>query len=129
MRVENRIEFPIPSNTEVAKGFCFIPILMEASPGDMIVENINNAPSSRFLKMECRADYPVCKVFPGLMEKVFSVKGWKTGKEYIIHITDEGIMTETGDFIMGNGERVVVMYSDFKLKQKDISDFLRMFIV
>ncbi len=129
MRVENRIDFTIPGETEVAKGFRFIPLLFEASPGDMIVENINNAPSSRFLKMERRADYPVCKVFPGLMEKVFSVKGWKTDKEYIIHVTEEGILTETGDFLTGNVERTVAMYHDFKLKHKDISDFLRRFLV
>jgi len=50
MRKENRIMVAIPDNTMVAMGF-HLPFFGERySPGDLIVENINNAFGVRFVE-------------------------------------------------------------------------------
>lgn len=139
MQKDNRIIFPIPEDTLVEKGFRHRLIPFEASPGDMIVENINNAPGSRFICM-CRIpDLPGPYPFKGLTAKYFRTLGARTEREYLVCVTDEGILTETGGEIMGddtvgyrmtgdNVERTVICYRDFHVRQCEISDFLRRFI-
>ena len=140
MRKENRIDFPIPGSTLVKNGFRDPFFGFTASPGDMIVENINNAPSARFLGMEHIPDLPQFHPFRGLMAKWYRTKGAQTDREYLVTVTDEGIMTETGGDIIGgasigymmtgeNVQRTVVYYRDFHVRQGNISEFLRRFLV
>ena len=139
MRDENRIDFPIPDDTLVKSGFHAPLFGFKASPGDMIVENINNAPSARFLGMEYIPDLPKYHPFKGFKAKYYRTKGANTDREYLVTITDEGIITETGGYIIGgkgvgyrmtgeNVQRVVVYYRDFNIRHRDISDFLRRFL-
>lgn len=128
MRKENRIDFPIPDDILVERGFRVPMFGIEFSPGDMIVENINNAPGARYMGSGYRDNIPGLP-FAGLQFKRYKVLGVETKKEYIITITDEGIMTETGDPIIGNVERKLIYYRDFHVRQKNISEFLRRFIV
>lgn len=128
MRQENRIDFPIPDDILVERGF-YVPMFgIECSPGDMIVENINNAPGARYMDMGCMNNIPGLP-FAGLPFKRYKALGVETKKEYIITITDEGIMTETGDPIKGDVKRTVIYYRDFHVRQGNISEFLRRFIV
>ena len=139
MRKENRIDFPIPEETLVETGFKFPLFGFEASPGDMIVENINNAPGSMFLGMQRIADIPGYVPFKGLMAKWYRTLGAKTQKEYLVTITDEGILVEVNGQIKDFGigfqmigeqvQRTVVCYHDFKVRQGNISEFLRRFLV
>ena len=140
MRKENRIDFPIPDSTLVEKGFSEPFFGFTASPGDMIVENINNAPSAYFLGMEHIPDLPQFHPFRGLTAKWYRTKGAQTDRVYLVTVTDEGIMTETGGDIIGgasigyimtgeNVQRTVVYYHDFHVRQGNISEFLRRFLV
>ena len=139
MRKENRIDFPIPDSTLVEKGFSEPFFGFTASPGDMIVENINNAPSAYFLGMEHIPDLLQFHPFRGLTAKWYRTKGAQTGRVYLVTVTDEGIMTETGGDIIGgasrymmtgnNVQRTVAYYHDFHVRQGNISEFLRRFLV
>ena len=139
MHKENRINFPIPGNTLVEKGFNAPIFGFDASPGDMIVENINNAPGSTFLRMHRIEDLPGSMPFKGLMAKWYKALGAKTDKEYLVTITDEGILVETNGRITDLGfsfkmigeqvQRTVVYYHDFKVRQDNISEFLSRFLV
>ena len=128
MRQQNRIDFPIPDDILVERGFNFPMPGIEFSPGDMIVENITNAPGARYMGSGYRDNIPGLPL-AGLQFKRYKALGVETKKEYIITITDEGIMTETGDPIIGNVERKLIYYRDFHVRQKNISEFLRRFIV
>ena len=139
MQKDNRIIFPIPGDTLVEKGFRHRLIPFVASPGDMIVENINNAPGSQFICMCLIPEFPGSYPFKGLTAKYFRTLGARTEREYLVCVTDEGILTETGGEITGddtigyrmsgdNVERTVVCYRDFHVRQCEISDFLRRFI-
>ena len=138
MNTENRINFPIPNSTLIVKGFKDPFFGFRASPGDMIVENINNAPRSRFLNFERIDNIPGNMPFKGLEAKRFIAYGVKTENEYLITVTDEGILFETGGEIVAknrtmmgeNVQRIVVYYHDFcKLTHGEISEFLRRFII
>lgn len=140
MRKENRIDFPIPGSTLVEKGFSEPFFGFTASPGDMIVENINNAPSAHFLGMEHIPDLPQFHPFKGLTAKWYRTKGAQTDRIYLVTVTDEGIMTETGGDIIGgasigymmtgnNVQRTVAYYHDLHVRQGNISEFLRRFLV
>ena len=128
MRKENRIDFPIPDDILVERGFKVPMLGIVCSPGDMIVENINNAPGARYMDTGYMHNIPGLPL-AGLQFKRYKVLGVETKKEYIITITDEGIMTETGDPIIGNVERKLIYYRDFHVRQGNISEFLRRFIV
>ena len=138
MHKENRIDFMIPGDTLVEKGFKFPLFGFEASPGDMIVENINNALGSTFLGMHRIEHLPGYIPFKGLMAKWYKVLGVKTNKEYLVTITDEGILVETGGEIEDFGisfkmigeqvQRTVIHYRDFSVRQNTISEFLRRFL-
>lgn len=128
MKKENRIDFPIPGDTLVEKGFVFPLFGIRYSPGDMIVENINNAPGAHYMEQGHLHNIPGFP-FAGLQYKKYKALGVETKKEYIITITDEGLITETGDQIIGNVERKLIYYRDFHVRQRNISEFLRRFIV
>lgn len=140
MRKENRIDFPIPSSTLVENGFRDPFFGFTASPGDMIVENINNAPSARFLGMEHIPDLPQFHPFRGLAAKWYRTNGAQTDRVYLVTVTDEGIMTETGGDIIGgasigymmtgkNVQRTVAYYRDFHVRHGELSEFLSRFLV
>lgn len=136
MNIENRINFQIPENTLVETGFKFTLFGFEASPGDMIVENINNAPSARYLGMERLSNIPNDPMpFKGLLAKRFRCEGARTDTEYLVTVTDEGILVETGGQIIGNqmwGEnvqRTIIYYRDFRVRQGNINDFLKQFLI
>lgn len=128
MRKENRIDFPIPDDILVEKGFVIPVFGIRYSPGDMIVENINNAPGAHYMEQGYVHNIPGLP-FAGLPYKKYKALGVETKKEYIITITDEGLMTETGDPIIGNVERQLIYYRDFHVRHGNISEFLRRFIV
>lgn len=88
MRKENRLDFPIPSETKVWKGFYGGIFGYTASPGDMVAEKLQN---QEYLGLTNRVHYFPYEPTPHFQAKVFKVRGFKSDKLYTVEVSDECI--------------------------------------
>jgi len=88
MRKENRLDFPIPSDTKVWKGFDSGFFGFKASPGDMVVERLQN---QEYLGLTNKVHYFPYEPTPYFQAKVFKVKGYRSDNTYTVEVSDECI--------------------------------------
>lgn len=119
MRTENRLDFPVPSDTRVCDGFSAAKIgllTFKASPGDLVVEVINNSPHSEYLGITKTPHYMPYEFSPNYLVKAFKVRG-RSGCEYMVEVSDVCLyVVET---------KTVLTYCDVRgMRFKNISSYL-----
>lgn len=85
MRIENRLDFPIPSDTKVWMGFNSGIFGFIATPGDMVVERLQE---QEYLGMTRIVHYNPYGFSPHFQAKVFKVRGYKSNKTYTVEVSD-----------------------------------------